>query len=709
MIGEAARGLCKIMVGMESPIRSTPWRERIASSAWTQPLRISFEAGVIAFAVGIAVYFAWPSEPSLVITLCLVCVGWIAAIHGGQALGSFALLMALVAAGISWSAARTAMSDTNPLVREGRMAITGTVVSIDSARSMRRLYIDVATADPLPPSGLPNTLRIRVGKAFGAVEAGDILSIDVVAGPLPGPAIPDGYDPGRRAFFDGLAGSGFAISEPIQLDATHDVTTQMKARLFEVRRSIADRVMEKAPGKTAGLQAALLTGLRDGIAPAQTESLRASGLAHILAISGLHMGMVAFGLFALVSIVLASVERFARGRDVRKPAALIALLGATLYLLLSGASVATQRAYIMVSIAFLAVLLDRRAISLRSVAVAALITLVIRPEALTSVGFQMSFAAVASMVVIFRAWQDWRPPRRADGFRDRLVAFYGSLFGTSLVAGLATGGFALLHFGRIAKYGLIANMAAMTVFPVVMAFGILSLAVMPLGWETLPLWAMGKLLTFMLGVSDWVAGLPGAVSTVKASSPTVLGLYGLGFALACLRSGRALVSGTALMALSILLWTQTPRYDLRISETGRVSVLSEELGQTSSLRADRYGRDQFARSDGNPDREWANYRDDFAQCDTLACRFIHKGHAVTVVEEPSEVPDACRDSAVVILASREAGPVSRRNCEAILIDERRLRESGGFHVRFEVQPILVPIRDPKRARRPWGRRAGTQW
>jgi competence protein ComEC len=156
------------------------------------------------------------------------------------------------------------------------------------------------------------------------------------------------------------------------------------------------------------------------------------------------MGMVAFGVYVVAAITLAAVERLSRARDVRKFAAVIGIAAATLYLGLSGASVATQRAYIMVCIAFFAVLLDRRVISLRSVAVAALLTLIIRPEALLSVGFQMSFAAVAAMVVIFRAWQDRWPRQKALSFRDRLRAFYGSLFGTSLVAGFATGVFASL-------------------------------------------------------------------------------------------------------------------------------------------------------------------------------------------------------------------------------------------------------------------------
>lgn len=358
----------------------------------------------------------------------------------------------------------------------------------------------------------------------------------------------------------------------------------------------------------------------------------------------------------------------------------------------------------MVSIAFLAVILDRRVISLRSVAVAALLTLTIRPEALLSVGFQMSFAAVAAMVVIFRAWQDRWPRQKSHGFRDRVRAFYGSLFGTSFVAGFATGVFALLHFGRLANYGLIANMAAMTVFPAVMALGIISLLLMPMGLEALPLMVMGRLIDFMLAVATWVSGLPGAVATVKASQPWVIGLYGLGFAMVCLSKRWAVAVGATGMVMATLAWTVSLVFDLRITDDGRVSLISNDQAVTTSLRADRYGRDQFSRSTGSPNLKWTNYRDEFTTCDVLACRFVLNDVTVSVIEEPSEVPQACEDSDIVVLASRPSGPVARRACQATLLDIRLLARTGGYHIQTATPLNMVPILSERRGRRLWGAR-----
>jgi len=691
-----------MMALMESPMLMINVLRRNAQRMGLTNDILTFETGIVAFAFGVAAYFAWPSEPSLVIAFALACAAIGLAWQAPPWAAGWSGVAAIMLTGFVWSAGHAHMMSPKPVQTEQRLTLEGWVSGIDVGGRMRRLQIDLVGSEPIPETGLPKRVRIRVGRNFPQFEIGDGIRVDAVIGPMPGPAIPNGYDPGRRAYFDGLSGTGFAIADGQRIPADLSFKDSLTARIETARRQIASRVLEQAPDNTAGLQAALLTGIRDHIPEQQTENLRASGLAHILAISGLHMGMVAFGVYVVASIILASIERLARSRDIRKFAAIIGIFAATAYLGLSGASVATQRAFIMVCIAFLAVLLDRRVISLRSVAVAALLTLLIRPEALLSVGFQMSFAAVAAMVVVFRAWQDRFPRQKAHGLRDRIRAFYGSLFGTSLIAGLATGVFALLHFGRLANYGLIANMAAMTVFPAVMALGIIALLLMPVGLESGPLMIMGMLIEFMLGVAQWVSDLPGSVATVKASQPWVIGLYGLGFAVACLSKRNAAIAGMLAMAIATLFWARAPVYDLRITDEGRLSLISGDEGVTTSLRADRYGRDQFARAGGTPAVKWSNYRDDFANCDALACRFQVNALTVTVVEEPSEVPDACRDSDIVVLAERPAGPVARRGCAAMLLDTRELRRSGGYHISTTSPVRIVPIRSKRRSQRLWG-------
>ena len=658
----------------------------------------NFELAVVALAVGIAVYFAWWMEPDWRLAGIVLAAVSAAALWRRS---GWLVLLACAVAGFTLAAFHTATVSPNPLDREQRLVVSGHVVAVDTGGPMRRLVIDVDEVDRLPRTGLPERVRVRVGRAVREVRVGEGITLPAVLSPLPGPAVPHGYDPARRAFYQALAGSGFAIGppEPYEIELTR--RQRFGVWLEGRRRAIAARVMESAPEETAGLQAALLTGLRDDIPEAQRDALRASGLAHILAISGLHMGMVAFGVFGFVASALALLP-VAAARDMRKPAALVAIVAATAYLGLSGASVATQRAYIMVVIAFLAILLDRRAISLRSVAVAAALTLALHPEALMSVGFQMSFAAVTALVVVYREWAERWPRVRARGLGQRITSFYGSLAGTSLVAGAATGGFAMFHFGRIANYGLLGNLAAMAVFPVVMLFGILALLGMPLGWEGAPLAVMGWLLGFMLWVAEWVAGLPGAVGTVKASHPAALALYGAGFTAACFATKRSVMAGAGLIAAAALVWLASPSSSLRVTDDGRVSVFAHGQAYTSSLRADRYGRNLFAREQGEGEVAWQSYRETLADCDALGCRFAVDEYWVSVVEEASEVPQACADSDLVILPERAAGVVAKRNCRAVLLDGPALRELGGAHIDTARALSVRAVSRERRARRPWG-------
>lgn len=668
---------------------------------------LSFEAGVVFAAMGMAAYFSLPFEPpfgllALILAFIALCTYWVSRRETDDGLDTLLTAVLLLTAGLFWSSVQTQRANPNPLTYEQRLDVTGYVSAIDDRGAMRRLRIEIEALDTIPVSGAPKAIRIRVGRAFSDLKIGDKIKLPVVAGPLPGPVVPNGYDPARRGYYDGLAGSGFAIANAERASFDLSWRAQCAITMAQFRSKLAEAIISQAPEETAGLQAALLTGIRDYIPEDQTAALRASGLAHILAISGLHMGMVAFGVFAVFSFSLALIEPWSRRRDMRKPAAVMAMIVATGYLLLSGGSVATQRAFIMVSIAFLAVIFDRRALSMRSVAVAALLTLLIRPEAITSVGFQMSFAAVAALIAAYRFWQDRRPQVRTRGLRKRFVDFYGSLAMTSTIAGFATAGFALFHFGRVANYGLLGNLAAMSVFPAVMACGLISLTLMPLGLAEPMLALMGYLISFMIKIAHWVANLPGAVGHVKSSTPWVLGVYGLGFVVACFGSRASLLGGAALMAAGLIGWGLTPLDDLRVTDTGRVSLITEQGGVTSSLRADRYGRERFAQAKGDPELEWQNYYDDFAQCDALACRLERKGRIISVVEEASEVPQACQDSDLVILPERRAGPVARRGCEAVLIDGDELRRSGGLHIRLTEPLIITPLLTQSRSRRPWG-------
>ena len=128
--------------------------------------------------------------------------------------------------------------------------------------------------------------------------------------------------------------------------------------------------------------------------------MQQSGLAHLLAISGLHLGLVAGFVFFAVRGVLSAWPAVVLRYPVKKWAAAAAISMSAVYLVLAGTTVPTQRAFIMTGLILLAVILDRRGISMRLVAWAAAVVLLLRPEAFLSVSFQMSFAAVIALIAV---------------------------------------------------------------------------------------------------------------------------------------------------------------------------------------------------------------------------------------------------------------------------------------------------------------------
>src|SRR5690606_18573627 len=304
-----------------------------------------------------------------------------------------------------------------------------------------------------------------------------------------------------------------------------------------------------------------------------------SGLAHILSISGLHMAVVGGFVFFAARLLVAAWPWLALRVSGKKAATIAGLIAVGTYLVISGAPPPAERAAITASIAFLAILTDRQAVTMRALSAAAFVVLLLRPEAIVTPGFQMSFAATAALVALVEVW-----PRRIREFAapwpivavQRLGSWLLAACAASLVAGMATGPFAMQHFNRTAVYGLIANMATAPLADFVMMPALaLGAALEPLGLGAPFLWVAGRSVDAMLAIGHWAASLPGAVKAIPSAPAAALPVAFIGILFVCLWRGRWRLLGLPLAA-AVLIWPRPVPPDIWIGDGGANAAYRQE-------------------------------------------------------------------------------------------------------------------------------------
>ncbi|MCP5076029.1 MAG: ComEC family competence protein [Rhodobacteraceae bacterium] len=460
-------------------------------------------------------------------------------------------------------------------------AVEGTVAHLDRSASNR---VRVTLTDPIlentPPKRTPTRLRVSLHSdlASSALTPGARVMLTASLSPPAGPVEPGGFDFQRKAWFLGLGATGYTRL-PVVLARPPD-DSGFSLRLFAVRMRVSGAIRARLPGQTGAFAAAIITGDRSAIDPAIMADLRRSNLAHLLAISGLHMGLLTGFIFAAVRYSFALFPFAALRLPTKKIAAVIAMLAGLSYLMISGANVATQRAFIMAAVILVAVLLDRPAITLRAVAMAAIVILLWRPESLTGPGFQMSFAATTALVATFE-WlnrQSWWWQMTAG--RGKFLRGVAALIVSSAVAGAATAPISAFHFNQIAQYGLLANLASVpvmgfVVMPAAVMSGLLSL----IGAQGPMLSVMGFGIDWILQVAAFVAGIEGAVTRIPTAPTHVLALLALGAVFLVLWQGRVRLVGVLVAALAFGLWSQAERPAVLITDNGRLVGLQEAGGR----------------------------------------------------------------------------------------------------------------------------------
>jgi competence protein ComEC len=553
----------------------------------------------VALGLGVALYFALPVEPAVsgyAAALAVMGVGAGLVILRREALGPLGLCLALGAAGLLLAGMRAHQVAGPVLDFRYYGPVEGRVVGIDrSASDALRLTLDRVRLDDVAPEDTPRRVRVSLHgrQDWLDPEPGARVMMTAHLSPPSGPAEPGGFDFQRHAWFLSLGAVGYTrtpalLAEPRPPGA---------APVFHLRISMSERIREQIPGQPGAFAAAVLTGDRSGLEAGPVEDMRAANISHLLAISGLHMGLLTGFVYGGLRLALALIPWLALRFPIRKWAAAGALAAGAFYLALSGGNVATERAFIQVAVMLVAVMLDRRAITLRSVAIAALIVLAHRPETLFSPGFQMSFAATAALVAVFNGLRGAEWLRARPGWQKWVFALVVS----STVAGLATAPFAAAHFNRIALYGLAANLLTVPVMgSLIIPAAVVAALLWPLGLSHWAFAAMEPGLRWILGVAGRVAAMPGATDHVPSPPAGTLGLVAAGGLILILWRGRGRLAGLLPLGLAAMLWTGTDRPALLVSDTGRLAgIVTAEGRALSRPRGEGFVAGVWLENDGD--------------------------------------------------------------------------------------------------------------
>ena len=650
----------------------------------------------LAFGAGVGIYFALPVEPSdtaaIIMGLVAACLLFIAFLWRGG-LGLIPLLLACAVLGVLIAQARTQLVAGPVLGYRYYGAVEGRIILIDrSASGATRLTLDRVRLDRMAPAATPRRVRISLQDDTGVTPQPG-LRVMTTGHPLApsGPTEPGGFDFQRHAWFLQLGGVGYTQVPLLLAQPSKGGSSLAVAR---IRAAVGDGFRARMPGQAGQVAAAITTGDRAGLSDAVTADLRASNLAHLLAISGLHMGLLVGFVFWAVRGGLALVPSVALRHPTRAWAAAAALPFALGYLFLSGGSVATQRAFVMAAVMLGAILLGRRALSIRSVAIAAILVLIWRPESLTGPGFQMSFAATGALVLAFGAFARSDRPDWMRGWRGAVI----SLLLSSVVAGLATGPFAALHFNRIGQYGVLANMLAVPMMGLaVMPLLFIGLILWPIGLEMVPLRVAGWGIEWILFVADRVAALPGAIGAMSAPDWTVLPILGIGYGL--LGAGRGRVSrcgGVAALILAAALWLQSPRPDVLISDDARlIGIMSGDGRWLNRESGAGFVAASWLENDGD-------IADQMAAASRARPDLRARGIILYHARGKRDIPEA-----VAACAARPGWLILPETVETIppgcdLLEPERLRKTGAIAL-FQGNDGLVEVRTARTLQgdRPW--------
>ena len=663
----------------------------------------------IAFGCGIVIYFNAEQEPAPWAAAVVLVATVIAAIllRNQPIAFPMALAVATVAAGFATATIKRAII-AHPALSAPlwNVEIGGFVEAREQRERSDRIVVRVEHM--VAPRSNEQLERVRVSVRKGtAPGVGSFVEFKARLSPPLEPLRPGGYDFARDMYFQRIGASGFVLGRIRAAEAPHAPTLWLRyATVIDgMREAIDKRIRTVLPGDKGSIASALITGKRDALSQPVFDAMYISGIGHVLSISGYHMAVVVAIVFFVIRASLALLPGVSR-YPIKKWAALVALAAATFYLLLSGAEVATQRSYIMISIVLVGVMIDRASVTFRTLTVAAFGVMLLAPESVVHPSFQMSFAATLALVAGYQQGLPWMTAG-ADTPLGARVALWGVawIIGSllmSLLAGTATQPYAAYHFHRLGPYGALTNLLAMPVVSAwVMPAGILGLVAMPFGLDGYCWQLMGAGLDWMIFIALWVTSLPGAVGRVSAFGGGPLLLCTFGLVVLCLLRTPLRFIGAILLGGAIVLMIRAPQPDVLVAADGSAVAVRGADGRLAMIKSssDTFAFKEWLAADADARPPKDSTLSHGIRCDEAGCiARLRDGSLVALARSIEAFAEDCRRAALVV-STRDAPP----GCGAVVVDRSVWRRSGALALRRSGEGFEIIATRPSGYDRPWAR------
>ncbi len=659
---------------------------------------------VASFGLGIALWFAL-GDPSA--WTGVMCIGGAAAMLGlawregraGRALAGFGIALTL-GCGLIWIRSEKVAA---PRLDHPQMAdVDGRVELVETLAAKGDLRLTIATAYPrLPP-------RVRVSlpqeDAPKGIAAGARIKLKARLAPPPPMALPGTHDFARDAWFLGLGAVGRAIGPLIVVEP------KTPTGLDRWRGDLDRHIRTRLPGPSGSIATALATGDQNAVSKEDANAMRRSGLTHLLSVSGLHIAAVVGAAMFLTLKLLAVIPALARRFNLVLAGAGVGALAGIGYTVLTGMQVPTVRSCVAAVLVLGGLAIGREAFSLRLVAVGALLVMLFRPESLAGASFQLSFAAVTTIITLHSLgpMRRWLGPRD-DGIIGRFVRSAASLVATGLAVEFALMPIALYHFHKSGLYGVGANLVAIpwTTFVIMpLEAGALLLDTVGLG---APLWAAtGWATDQLLGLARFVSGLQGAVAILPTMSRWAFAAMIIGGLWLCLWAGRVRWLGLVPLAIGGAAAAMSPTPDLLVTGDGRHLAITGPTGAPVILR-DRAGdfmRDLMSEAAGYDGDALLLSDQSFADCrrDSCVATIDRGGHRWVLLATRSkdsiardELIAACRDADIVV---SERWLPNGCHPRWLKLDRPSLGESGGVAIFLGDNPRISTV-SQRLGHHPW--------